>query len=219
MTKIKICGITNLGDLDLVTGFGVDAVGVITGIPSSPRNVALEDAKTLIEKTPIFTKSVLIIAPRTVKEAVEVCEFVNPDAVQIHGGNIDAVVISSALKNYETIMPVSANIPQAKESAICAAELFNAVLLDSSTLGQIGGTGKVHDWSLSRLIREAIKPKNLILAGGLNAENVKDAIYKVKPYAVDACTGTEEQPGIKDAEKVQRFVSSVKETERRYLNE
>lgn len=215
MTKIKICGITNHGDLNLVTGLGVDAVGIITGIPSSPRNVALEDAKTLVEKTPIFTTSVLVMAPRSIGEAVELCEFVTPDAVQIHGEDLDAGELYSALEGTKLIMPVSANIPEAKKSAISAAELFDAILLDSSTDKELGGTGRIHDWNLSRLICNAIKPKPLILAGGLNSDNVKDAIEMVRPYAVDVCTGTEERPGAKDPEKVQKFVSSVREADRK----
>ena len=84
MTKVKICGVTSLKDLKLVTHLGADAVGVITGIPSSPRNITPILAKTLIESIPIFTKSVLVIAPETMDQAMELCVNIKPDAVQIH---------------------------------------------------------------------------------------------------------------------------------------
>ena len=73
----------------------------------------------------------------------------------------------------------------------------------------------IHDWEISRRIIEAVKPKPVILAGGLNADNVIEAITKVQPYAVDVCTGTEVKPGVKDPEKIQRFLSMVKKADGR----
>jgi phosphoribosylanthranilate isomerase len=90
---------------------------------------------------------------------------------------------------------------------------FNAVLIDSYTAGKLGGTGKTHNWELSRSIRELIQPKPLILAGGLNQHNVIKAITQVKPYAVDVSSGVESSPGIKSTKKIYEFVKKAKEAE------
>jgi phosphoribosylanthranilate isomerase len=214
MTKIKICGITNLRDLETVTDLGVHAIGVIT-ITSSPRNISLEKAKTLIDKTPVFTKSVLVMAPRSIDEAFEIYDFVRPDVVQIHSKNIDIKEFSMATRYVDIIKAVSINNSDYKSTSLNDISNCDAVLLDSSTNNKLGGTGKIHNWEISRQIAESIRPKPLILAGGLNPDNVAKAIQTVRPYAVDVCTGTEAVPGIKDAEKVKHFISSVFEADRR----
>jgi len=83
--------------------------------------------------------------------------------------------------------------------------------LDSFTKDQYGGTGKVHDWTLSMQIKDAVAPVPVILAGGLKPENVKEAILTVKPYAVDVASGVEVSPGVKDHEKVRAFVENAKQ--------
>ena len=88
---------------------------------------------------------------------------------------------------------------------------FDAILLDSFNKSQFGGTGKVHDWNLSKQIIEAIAPVPVILAGGLNPENVKEAILTTKPYAVDVASGVEVSPGVKDHKKIQLFVETAKQ--------
>jgi phosphoribosylanthranilate isomerase len=101
----------------------------------------------------------------------------------------------------------------AVDEAVKAANTFDAVLVDSFVAGRFGGTGKVHDWELSKRVRQKVHPKPLILAGGLNPENVQDAVRVVKPYAVDVSSGVESQPGIKDSKKVFEFIKNAKEVE------
>lgn len=216
MTRVKICGVASLRDLRLVAGCGADAVGVITGIPSSPRCVSPETAETLIDEAPVFTKTVLVTAPRNIDEAIELVKHVRPDAIQIHGGDIDVKELSLAIKNIDIIKPVSADDSQAESAALKAAAFCDAVLLDSSTGSEMGGTGKTYDWEISRRVAEAIKPRPLILAGGLAPGNVAEAIHRARPYAVDVCTGTEASPRVKDPEKVRRFLRAVDEADRRH---
>jgi phosphoribosylanthranilate isomerase len=197
MTKVKICGLTNLKDLETVSNSGADAIGVITGIPSSPRNVSLKVAKDLISNTTIFTKSVLVIAPKSLEETLEICEYVKPDAIQLHGENTNLRAFPMVIKNIDIIKPLKANILDIESTALKAAELFDAVLIDSSTNNKLGGTGKVHDWEISRKTAEAIR---------------------VRPYAVDVCTGTESRPGIKDQKKIKHFLSMVKKADRERAN-
>ena len=201
--------------LDLAIGYGVDAVGLITGITSSPRNISPSVAESLVRKTPIFTDSVLVIYPLSSIEAFSLCSQIKPDAVQIHGDRVDLKMVSDILPNVKIIKSISVNQPDAEVKARQACEWADAILLDSSTKNKLGGTGVIHDWEISRSIIEAIKPKPVILAGGLNADNVIEAITKVHPYAVDVCTGTEIRPGVKDPEKMQRFLSMVRKADGR----
>jgi phosphoribosylanthranilate isomerase len=92
-----------------------------------------------------------------------------------------------------------------------AAKLFDAVLLDSFVEGRYGGTGVVHDWELSKRVNQVIQPKPLILAGGLNPENVAEAVRTVEPYAVDVSSGVEQQPGIKSHQKIVEFIKNAKD--------
>ena len=218
MTKIKICGITNFNDLELVSSSGADAIGVIVDIPRSPRNIPREKARKLVRKTPIFTKTVIVIAPDNLEEAVSLCEYIEPDVVQIHSDKVNIKDLSESTNRIKIIQTLNANKVDDPEYP-SGLEYSDALLLDSLTSGHLGGTGKVHDWRKSKKMVELINPKPLILAGGLNPDNVKKAIEFVKPYAVDVCTGTESRPGIKDPDKVQQFLSNVREADRRNIIE
>jgi len=208
--KVKICGITRNEDLVMATEAGADAVGVVIDVPSSPRNLTIEKAKKIIEDAPIFVKTVAVTVPKNLDHLTKIYEKLKPDILQIHGDNLPAAAIREELPDANLIRAVQAMSNGVIEVAVEAANTFDAVLLDSFVSGKYGGTGKVHDWGLSKQVREAIYPKPLILAGGLKPENVKDAVRFVQPYAVDVSSGVESQPGIKDSEKVFAFVKACK---------
>lgn len=209
--RVKICGITREEDLAVAVAAGADAVGFIVGV-SSPRNISLKKAGKLIRLVPIFVKSVLVMVPTSVDELLKTYEKLSPDAVQIHGESLpDASTLREELPNTPLIIAIAANSINALEVASGASKSFDAVLLDSLAHGRHGGTGMVHDWNLSKRVKHVIHPKPLILAGGLNPENVKDAVNTVQPYAVDVCTGVEAHPGIKDPDKVLAFIENAKE--------
>jgi len=134
-----------------------------------------------------------------------------PDLIQVHGGIAEEV---SALRKRLPQARIIGAVPVKSEAEIQrAAEIasfYDAVLVDSYVACKHGGTGLTHDWRISARIRETLHPKPLILAGGLNPENVKEAIRVVKPYAVDVSTGVEAQPGLKDPAKVKRFIEEAK---------
>ena len=123
----------------------------------------------------------------------------------------NAKILREKLLGTSLIRAVSVKSKETVDNAIKESKVFDAVLLDSCLPGKYGGTGIVHNWELSKHVREAIHPKPLILAGGLNPENVKSAIQTVKPYAVDVSTGVESQPGIKDPEKAEAFIKNARE--------
>lgn len=208
--RVKICGLTREEDLAVAVAAGVDAVGFLVGVPSSPRNLTLERAKMLISQVPIFVDNVVVTAPKSVEWLVEVCKRLKPTAIQIHGKEqLDSSEIRKKIKDARLIKTVyvedSLNKPAIEDS-----KMFDAILLDSFSKGQCGGTGKVHDWTLSKQIKEAVAPVPVILAGGLNPENVKEAIVKVQPYAVDVASGVEISPGVKDHGKLKTFIENAK---------
>jgi phosphoribosylanthranilate isomerase len=209
--RVKICGITRKEDLDAAAAAGADAVGFVVGVASSPRNIALEKAEKLIRQVPPFVKSVLVTVPRGIDE-FEMYEKLNPDAIQIHGENLHAAAsVRLKIPNIPLIGAVNANLADALNVVSRAAKIFDAVLLDSFANGSYGGTGIVHDWELSKRVKQVIHPKPLILAGGLNPENVAEAVRTVEPYAVDVSSGVELQPGIKDHKKIIEFIKNAKD--------
>jgi phosphoribosylanthranilate isomerase len=209
--RVKICGITRKEDLDAAVAAGADAVGFVVGVASSPRNIALEKAEKLIRQVPPFVKSVLVTVPRGIDE-FEMYEKLNPDAIQIHGEKLHtAASVRLKIPNTLLIGAVNAKGANALDVVSKAAKIFDAVLLDSFANGRYGGTGIVHDWELSKRVKQAIHPKPLILAGGLTPENVAEAVRTVRPYAVDVSSGVELQPGIKGHKKIIEFIKNAKD--------
>ena len=210
--RVKICGLTREEDLAEALASGADAVGFLVGVPSSPRNLSLERAKTLLKKVPVFVDSVVVTPPKSVEWLLEVCEKLQPSAIQIHGKEqIDSSKIRQGSSNTRLIKTVYVTQEAITNSAIEDLKTFDAVLLDSFVKGQYGGTGKVHDWKLSKQIKDLVSPVPVILAGGLKPENVKDAVLAVKPYAVDVASGVEASPGVKDHIKIRAFVENAKQ--------
>jgi phosphoribosylanthranilate isomerase len=210
--RVKICGITREEDLAVAVEAGADAVGFLVGVPSSPRNLSLERAKTLIEQAPIFVDTIVVTAPNNIEELTEVCERLKPSAVQIHGKKqFDASEIREKVKDVYLIKTVYVTANSLAEEKIVNLKAFDAVLFDSFIKGQYGGTGKTHDWTLSKQIREAVAPTPVVLAGGLNPNNVKEAILAVETYAVDVASGVELKPAIKDHSKVRAFIENAKQ--------
>ena len=208
---MKVCGLTREEDVAIAVEAGADAVGFILGIPSSPRNLTLEKAERLVSKVPVFVDSVIVTAPKSFEWLIEVVQRVKPSAIQIHGKEqLDFTEIRRKLGNTRLIKTVYVKEALDKET-LEELKDFDAILLDSFSKGQYGGTGKIHDWGLSAKIREAVKHVPVILAGGLKSENVKEAILKVQPYAVDVASGVEQEPGIKDHKKIRAFVDNAKQ--------
>jgi len=209
---VKICGLTREEDLAVAVAAGADAVGFLVGVTSSPRNLTLERAKTLLKHVPVFIDSVVVTAPKNIEWLLEVCERLKPSAIQIHGKDqLDSSEIQETITGMRLIKTVYVTEDALNEKVIDDLKLFDAVLLDSFSMEQYGGTGKVHDWTLSKQIRENVAPVPVILAGGLKPENIKEAILAVEPYAVDVASGVEASPGIKDPKKVRAFVENAKQ--------
>lgn len=202
--RVKICGITRQSDLEASINNGADAVGFILGFTNSPRCISVETAKKLIRKVPPFITTVIVTKFNDIESLGRLCDELNPDAIQLYGCN-NLSEAKDSLPGISLILPIN---PE-KFDEVKTIDYVDAVLLDSGTSTVLGGSGKPHDWDLSHMISKRLNVP-VILAGGLNPENVIEAIRKVRPYAVDVSSGVEKIPGIKDPEKIRLFVKRAK---------
>ena len=211
--RVKICGITSLKDLQIAVEAGADAVGFVVKVPQSPRNLAINEAKKLVKATPIFVTSVIVTVPKDPSNLEGIYKELSPNIIQVHGSNDLYKEIRDRLPNACLIGSVQAQSELTFNTAVEVAKMFDAVLLDSYVQGKYGGTGSTHDWNLSKRVKMLIHPTPLVLAGGLNPDNVEEAIRLVNPYAVDVSSGVESSPGVKDRTKVIEFIKKAKEVE------
>jgi phosphoribosylanthranilate isomerase len=202
LMRIKICGITNLEDALLAAEVGADALGFIFYL-KSPRKVAPETAREIIAQLPPFVTSVGVFVDEEAAVVQDLAARVGLDWVQLHGQESPAYCRSLGRR-------VIKGFRIQDEASLCPLADYHgaaqALLLDAYKQGQVGGTGTAFDW---RLAREAKKYGQIILAGGLNPENVAEAIAIAQPQAVDTASGTEAAPGKKDPEKLRAFFRAV----------
>ncbi|MCP8313781.1 MAG: phosphoribosylanthranilate isomerase [archaeon] len=211
MVRVKICGITNEKDLKNSIVAGADALGFIIDVKSSPRSITIDRARELMEKVPIFVCKVAVTVFDDFDRIVKIKNRLKPEYIQIHGDfNFNDDYLLKTLRDLHTIRAIALKSNLSLESISNEAKNFDTILVDSYVEGKYGGTGMVNDFKICREIREAISPKPLILAGGLNPDNVEEAIRIVKPFAVDVSSGVESSPGIKDYEKMLNFVANAK---------
>lgn len=204
MTRVKVCGIMNELDLNCAIAGGADAVGFIVEVEGSRHRISAVDARELIERVPVFTKSVAVIAPNCPEEAVLLAKKTGADLLQVHG-TLEPEEIRELKKRVD--QKVIAAVPPGIEAHRMAGAA-DAILLDTLKNGKLGGTGAVHDWSVSAILARDLRVP-VILAGGLNPSNVGEAIRTVKPYAVDVSSGVE-NAGRKEQKKVESFVREVR---------
>jgi phosphoribosylanthranilate isomerase len=206
MIRVKICGITNIGDAYRAAGFGADALGFIF-YPKSQRSITPERAKEIIEKLPGSMGRVGVFVNQEIQAVKEIVGFCGLRLIQLHGDESP---------QYCAQFPRSSLI---KAVSHCAEEeaqrLENypvkAILVDAHEPGLYGGTGKNSDWALALRVKKA---HPLILAGGLNRENIKRAIETVRPCAVDLNSGVETSPGEKDPYKIREIMEIIRATDK-----
>ena len=202
-TRVKICGITTPEQALAAANAGADAIGLVFYAPS-PRAVTIEQAREVVQVLPPFVSSVaLFVNPEeTLVESVE--QLVRPDLLQFHGNESDGFAAQFGTP-YIKALRVKPDDEENLVARVSAYESARGILLDTWEQGVAGGTGKTFDWSL---IPDQIRAR-IVLAGGLNPENVVAAITQIRPYAVDVSGGVESTPGCKDADKMARFVQQV----------
>jgi phosphoribosylanthranilate isomerase len=206
MVEIKICGITNLRDAYIAVECGADAIGFIF-YPKSLRYVVPEKAKEIIQKLPHKIIQVGVFINQELEEVKEIAKLCGLNLIQLHGDETpeycDHFQTSSLIKAVS--LRAEEDIQKLKDYSV------RAILVDAREPGHYGGTGKNSDWSLAKKVKETYP---LILAGGLNEENIRKAIETVKPQAVDINSGVEISPGKKDPQKIKEIIAIVRETDR-----
>jgi phosphoribosylanthranilate isomerase len=198
--KIKICGMTSIEDTFLAVNGGADAVGFIF-YKKSPRAVSAKTIKSIVAALPPFIETVGVFVNETAERINRISDSCNLSTVQLHGDESHAFCKKIRRKVIKAVRV------KGKESfAGLSSYKVSAFLLDAFSEEQQGGTGETFDW---RLVSEGKKYGPVILAGGLDPKNVAHAIQKVKPYAVDVCSGVERLPGIKDPARLKAFIKAV----------
>lgn len=204
MTFVKICGITNLVDALVAIEYGADALGFNFYRPS-PRFIQPALAREIIEQIPESVLTVGVFVNEAPEDLKAIAGEANVSGLQLHGD--ESPQYCAALEGWYVIkaLNVSADFHEQKVSEY----EVDAILLDASHPKLRGGTGQVADWSVAR--RANRMGRRILLAGGLSPGNIREAITDVNPYGIDACSGLEESPGIKDHDLLKLFMKAIRE--------
>jgi phosphoribosylanthranilate isomerase len=203
--RVKICGITNLEDARAGAEWGADALGFIF-YAGSPRHISLESAAAIISKLPPFVTKVGVFVDAPVEFIRDAIRVTGIDAVQLHGSESPSFCNELARERVGVIKAFRVKDPSSlQEMGEYRTRVF---LLDSYVPGQAGGTGAQFNWDVA--VEAKRFGKSIILAGGLNPENVSDAVSKVVPYGVDVSSGVEASPGKKDLGKLRMFLDRAR---------
>ncbi len=203
-TFVKICGITNSEDAFLAIDLGCDALG-FNFVPTSKRRVESDFVENIVKKLPSEIMTVGVFSDLNPEEVFRVVGKTGINAVQLHGNESheDCQLLASRVPF--TIKALPANSPELMNFAYFGVDFL---LLDSETPGE----GTKFDWNLSI---DFLKDEKILLAGGLNVENVSAGIEKFSPYGVDVATGIESEPGRKDPELLKLFIQNAKSSRAR----
>lgn len=205
MVKIKICGITNIDDAMAAVDYGADALG-FNFFKKSPRYVDPHKAAEIIARLPPFIVPVAVFVNEREERIREILQSACIHGVQFHGDETpefcqrfgNSVIKAFQIKDKESIKHM-------------AHYRVSAYLLDSYREGARGGTGATFDWHLAVVAKTFGR---IILAGGLNPDNVAEAVKLVQPYGVDVAGGVEREKGIKDHTKLKKFIVEVRRASR-----
>ena len=200
MARIKICGITNIGDALIAAECGADALGFVF-YKGSPRYISPDEARRIVLDLPPFVTTVGVFVDERPEEVERIMDYAAIDLAQFHGQEppeacmIDRRVIKAIrIKDLTDLDPL-------RYYRVCA------FLLDTYAPQSFGGTGQVFNWDIAADAKQFGK---IILAGGLTPDNVEAAIRRVRPYAVDVSSGVEEEKGRKDHRKLRLFIERAK---------
>jgi len=199
-TRIKICGITRPEDGQAAAAAGVDAIGLV--FAQSPRRLSVEQAQSIASEMPPFVALVGLFVDAEADAVRAILGAVRVDLLQFHGSEPPEYCRQFA-KPYIKAISMREGVDVSAQAAAYADAA--GILLDTHSADVAGGSGRAFDWA--RVPAGLSKP--VILAGGLNPDNVVGAVQRVRPYAVDVSSGVEREKGIKDAVLVQAFVNAV----------
>lgn len=222
MTKIKICGLTNEKDAIWATNLGAEYLG-FNFYKLSPRKISPKLAGKVIAKLPSFVQPVGVFVNEEMKTALKIVKKCNLSLAQLHGEETPEYCEKFKVESSMPHRQVTGETTKLKVGIIKAFRIkdeksletipqyidkVDYFLLDTYVEEVAGGSGEVFNWDLAMRVKEFGKP--IFLAGGLTPENVKEAITKVQPYAVDVASGVERLPRRKDYEKMKIFIQAVR---------
>lgn len=208
--RIKICGVTTPADARLAALLGADAIG-LNFYPASPRYVPASAVEFIVREVPVFVDVVgVFVGERWANVRDAVSRFGRIRTVQWHGAAPEVVnvhpyrhIAAVSVADRDSLRQVNQYLDLCRGAGLLPA----AVLVDAHAPGLYGGTGRLAPWDILADFKPDIP---VILAGGLNADNVAEAVRIVQPYGVDAASGVESRPGIKDPDKMRRFIDSAR---------
>lgn len=209
MTRFKVCCIQSLAEAQLAIQHGASALGLVSHMPSGPGVISEDLIREIATQTPPPVSTFLLTSLTDATLLIEQTRYCAIHTVQLCDRTTPAAraKLHKYAPHVRLVQVVQVTGPESIQEAIAAAEHSHALLLDSGShsgpVKELGGTGRSHDWSLSRQIVEAV-PVPVFLAGGLGPLNAADACRQVRPYALDVCTGVRTD-GQLDAAKLQAF--------------
>jgi phosphoribosylanthranilate isomerase len=212
--RIKICCIQSEGEARLAVSCGADALGLVAAMPSGPGPIDDQLIATIAARVPPPVATFLLTCATEPEAIIDHARRCRTNTVQLVDRVADEAYprLRRALPGIKLVQVIHVAGEDAVAEAVAAAAHTDALLLDSgrphATIKVLGGTGRVHDWALSRRIVEAA-PCPVFLAGGLRADNVGAAIATVRPFGVDVCTGVRRADYSLDPEKLEAFVTAV----------
>ena len=199
---VKICGITRPQDAELASGLGANALGFVFW-PGSPRSVSVETATPIANDMPAGVLKVGVFVNQRVEDVVRIMDDVGLDVAQLHGDESPEYCQSLGRRVFKAV--------GVADNGSVSIENFGPdviLLVDAYDPVRVGGTGKTVNWDSAR---EIAATRRTILAGGLNAANVKLAVRSVRPYGVDVSSGVESAPGVKDPNRLRTFFEALHE--------
>jgi phosphoribosylanthranilate isomerase len=211
--RLKICCIASVEEAALAVGAGASALGLVSHMPSGPGVISDEQIAEIAATVAPAIGTFLLTSRQSVEEIVAQQRFCRTNTIQIcdrltHGTHRE---LKRALPGISIVQVIHVTGPESVEEAAAVAPQVDAILLDSgnqkSAVKELGGTGRTHDWTLSREIRERVRIP-IFLAGGLTPENVGQAIREVGPFGLDVCSGVRTE-GKLDGQKLTRFFHAV----------
>ena len=207
MTKIKICGVTNLADALKVAELSADYIGFI--FAQSPRSIKnLEELKAIISQLSQPIIKVGVFGDQSPDEINQIMRTTHLDIAQLHGtANLE--FISKINHPVFKVLKIADTVPSQEIIDFSKLEKVQAFLVDRYDPEKLGGTGKTFDWKLMEQIK-ALSSKPVILSGGLNPDNLAAAIEATHPYAVDMSSGVEKAVGLKDHVKLKAVIEIVR---------
>ena len=210
--RIKICCIADRQEAAHAISFGASAIGLVGGMPSGPGPISDEEIYRIAQTVPPPIATFLLTSQQTAQGIIEHHHRTKTNTIQIVDEleGRDYQTIRKALPNVKLVQVIHVTGEESVDEAVELAEFVDAILLDSGdpnlAIKELGGTGRRHDWRLSRKIVETCG-KPVFLAGGLNAVNVLEAIDKVRPFGLDLCSGVRTD-GKLDLSKLERFFTA-----------